>query len=162
MTQDDDDSAIRESRKFAGEVLREIAATTQLHVATSAGPVPMSEMVNSQQLMANLLKMALFCGNMHQFADFASDGKKWRGVPVSLMGIFLKYVLEATPVDDDGNIDQNQLSKMIFDIETVSGIIPVDPLLIAEISRPDPQQKPRSGMSPLSTWGSGNTEDDDG
>lgn len=140
-----DDSLMRRSRRFAADVIREISDRSDLKIATSAGAVPMSHMISSRPLMENLIKMALFSGNMQSFSDFKTEKKPWLAVPVSLLGIFYMYSLKICPVDEQGHGDQKALAEMILKIETVFGPIPTDPILMMEICSPASRPSPTPG-----------------
>lgn len=133
----DEDASGRRSRRFAADVIREISFNTDFSVRTSSGIVPMNRMVSSRPFMENLIKLALFSGNMHSFSDFKDEKKPWLAVPVSLLGIFYIYALrKACPVDDEGYGDQRALAGMVMEIEGVFGPIPIDPMLMLEICSP--------------------------
>lgn len=136
MELEDEEAASRKSRKFAADVILEICGTSDLQVVSGRGSVPVASMTTSRTFMENLMKIAMFSGNMRSFSDFKTGAKPWKGVPVSLIATFFMYSLKVCPVNDDGHADQKRLAESVFDLEVVFGPIPTDPIIMAEICNP--------------------------
>lgn len=128
---------IRNSRKVAALIIRDMAARDNINIFVSGQSIPILQLLDDSVLMSSLLKIGLFSIGAQSFSDMSGESFGGRTkaepmlhIPSAMVGIAFSYALRAMPSEPSKEHIRAESDR----IEKVFGRVPLDPILMSEIA----------------------------
>lgn len=131
------DDDVRFSRSIAAKAIMDIVRSRGNVILIGNERYPLIKMMDDQKLVISLMKMSMFFVGAQSFSDMTQQSfggrtapRPMKNIPVGMVGLAFDYTLKVMGKE----VAKNDVIKQAVRIEKRFGKVPVDPILMSEIS----------------------------